>query len=160
MGKRNDAKCHGFSLNPWQFPSFRLCICKFSCKNEFYCNLLFSFSWVQVVCYVYLLFFVANFHFLVLCMKRISIFVFLHFSFFVLCFPLFPFSIFFILFSFIVSRFFVFLFPLFPINFFLFSFSSYFLFSIFFIRYSFFLFRYFIVLFLIFLFCYFICPCC
>ena len=44
-------------LNPWQFPSFRLSICKFSCKNEFYCNLLFSFSWVQVVFYVYLLLF-------------------------------------------------------------------------------------------------------
>ena len=81
-----------------------------------------------MVFYVYVLSFVANLHFLVLYIKRISIFVFLPFSFFVLCFPLFSLSFF----TFIVFWFFVFLFPLFPINFFLFSFAFCFLFSIFF----------------------------
>ena len=154
MDNRKDGNCHGLKcntnakcnnnrrnvINPWQFPSFRLSICKFSCKNEFYCNLLFSFSWVQVVFYVYLLSFVANLHFLVLYIKRISIFVFLPFFVFCFSFCVFLYFLSLFLYSFFLFRFFI---PFSFISFlyfncFLFSFSVnfIFLFSLFVILFS------------------------
>ena len=98
--------------NPWHFPSFRFPINELSSKKELVLQFVVSSSLVQVVFYVYFLLFVANLHFLVLYIKRISIFVFLPFLFlfFVFVFSffryfLFQFTIFFILFSFAVSSF-------------------------------------------------------
>ena len=121
-------------------------------KMNFFCNLLFSFSWVQVVFYVYLLFFVANLQFLVLYIKRISIFVFL---------PFFVFR-----FSFCVFLYFISLFSLFffPFSFFIpFSFVSFLYFNCFLFSFSvnfIFLFSLFVILFSVFviLFCCFPFP--
>ena len=129
-------------FNPWHFPSFRFPINKLSLKNELVLQFVVFFSLVQVVFYVYFLFFVANLHFLVLYIKRISIFVFLPF----LCFPFsfisffdLLFSLFF--FSFIVSSFFLYSFALcFTLTFFCFPFLFisffYFLYSLFFFPFS------------------------